>query len=87
MMLLMFFAVVLGFIAGFVLRERKLGCLLLLPIPIAMLIYVSMWQAANPENLRSTSALDFIFIPLWPSLGAILGFEIARAIRTLRSDR
>jgi len=87
MMLLMFCALVAGFVAGFVLRQRKLGCLLLLPLPIAMLIYVSMWQAEHPESLRSTSALDFIFIPLWPSLAAVLGFEIARAIRKVWLDR
>ncbi|HEX8626242.1 MAG TPA: hypothetical protein VF782_14370 [Allosphingosinicella sp.] len=38
-----------------------------------MIVYVAWWQGENPDKLRSTSGLDFIFGALWPSLGALAG--------------
>lgn len=52
----------------------KLGCLILLAVPVAMIAYVSWWHGQHPENLRSTSALDYLFGPLWLSLGALTGY-------------
>lgn len=72
--------VILGILAG-VLATRKIGCLLLIPIPIAMFIYIGLWQDQNPESLNSTSALDFVFGALWPSLGALLGMWVGRYLR------
>jgi hypothetical protein len=40
---------------------------------VAMIVYVAWWQGENPDKLRSTSGLDFIFGALWPSLGALAG--------------
>lgn len=71
---------VAGLLAG-VLTSRKIGCLFLLPIPIAMFVYVGEWQDQHPESLNSTSALDFYFGALWPSLGALLGLWIGRNLR------
>ncbi|VVT05502.1 hypothetical protein [Erythrobacter sp. EC-HK427] len=75
-------AIFLGFLVGVVIglatRSQLLGCAALLVVPFAMIAYVAWWQAANPGALRSTSALEFIFAPLWPSLGALVGYFAAR---------
>lgn len=76
-----------GLIVGSALKSHKFGCIFLLAVPVAMIIYISQWQAAHPENLRSTSALDFLFGPLWPSAGAICGFYLARWIRASRNKQ
>ncbi|MCA0211335.1 MAG: hypothetical protein LCH74_19940 [Proteobacteria bacterium] len=73
---------VVGFFVGLVMPSHKVGCIALLPVPIIMIAYISQWQSQHPENLRSTSALDFIFGPLWPSAGAIAGFYLGRLVRT-----
>ncbi|WCT74102.1 hypothetical protein PQ455_02400 [Sphingomonas naphthae] len=72
---------IIGLICGFVIARQRFGCIALLVVPIAMIVYVRLWQEAHPENLRSTSGLDFVFGPLWPSLGAIAGFYAARLLR------
>ncbi|MCI1141977.1 hypothetical protein MOP88_06120 [Sphingomonas sp. WKB10] len=46
-----------------------------------MIAYVYAWQSAHPDSLRSTSGLDFVFGPLWPSLGAMGGYVVGTAIR------
>jgi hypothetical protein len=71
-----------GLLVGFAFRSRKLGCIILLAVPVAMLFYVGRWQGQHPENLRSTSALDFMFGPLWPSLGALAGFYAGQWVRS-----
>lgn len=48
-----------------------------------MVAYISWWQSQHPESLRSTSALDFLFGPLWPSLGAIAGFYAGKLLVSL----
>ncbi|RSU59626.1 hypothetical protein DAH66_00345 [Sphingomonas koreensis] len=73
---------VLGALAGLAIgmiasRERS-GCLMLLAIPIVAFVYVWIWQAQHPESLRSTSALEFVFGPLWPSIGAVAGYVLGR---------
>ena len=77
----------IGLIVGMVLHRPKIGCAALLIVPVAMIFFVSWWQGQHPENLRSTSGLDFIFGPLWPSLGAIGGYFIGRWLRTLFDNR
>jgi hypothetical protein len=67
-----------GLPVGFFVRNSKTGCLLLVTVPIAMIVYTSWWQGQNPEQLRSTSGLDFVFGPLWPSIGAIFGSLIGK---------
>ncbi|MBN8819970.1 MAG: hypothetical protein J0I80_14755 [Sphingomonas sp.] len=76
-----------GLAIGIVIPWERFGCMGLLIVPIAMIVYVSRWQAAHPENIRSTSGLDFVFGPLWPSLGALAGFYVARMIRQWLAGR
>ena len=64
---------VFGMLVGVLAPTHKLGCFVLLTVPIAMIAYIAWWQGQHPEALRSTSGLDFLFGPLWPSLGAIAG--------------
>ena len=71
-----------GFLVGILVRQQKLGCTLLTGVPIAMIVYIAWWQAQNSDALRSTSGLDFIFGPLWPSLGALAGFYLGRFVRS-----
>jgi hypothetical protein len=79
---LLIIGLVAGFFVGLTVPSQKIGCLALLPVPIVMIGYVIRWQSQNPENLRSTSGLDFLFGPLWPSAGAVAGFFIGRLVRT-----
>jgi hypothetical protein len=71
---LILFGGIAGLLVGLFIPSQRLGCVILLAVPVAMFIHVSRWQDANPEALRSTSGLEFLFGPLWPSLGAIAGF-------------
>jgi len=70
-----------GLVVGVVLPTQRSGCIALLAVPVAMLVYIHRWQAAHPESLRSTSGLEYVFGPLWPSLGAIGGFVLGRMLR------
>ena len=78
---LLIIGLVVGVFVGLVTPSHKVGCLVLLPVPIVMIGYISRWQSQHSENLRSTSGLDFLFGPLWPSAGAVAGFYIGRFIR------
>ena len=55
---------VTGLLVGILVPRPKLGCFVLLAVPAAMIFFISWWQGEHPENLRSTSALDFVFGPL-----------------------
>jgi len=46
-----------------------------------MIASAQAWQSAHPESLRSTSGLDFVFGPLWPSPEAMGGYPGGKAIR------
>ena len=78
---------VAGLLIGIVLPHPKIGCMGLLAVPVAMFAYIWWWQGQNPDKLRSTSGLDFVFGPLWPSLGAIGGYLAGMALRSLLSKR
>lgn len=79
--LLIFCGLVAGLLVGITVRKPAVGCLTMLAVPVAMVAYIAWWQSQNPEHLRSTSALDFVFGPLWPSLGAVAGFIVGRLLR------
>lgn len=85
--MLLLYGALAGFIVGAAIPKPKLGCLILLTVPVVMIVYINRWQAAHPENLRSTSALDFLFGPLWPSLGAIGGFVAGMMLRSALAKR
>ncbi len=78
---------VAGLLVGLLLTRPKLGCLVLLAVPVAMIFFISWWQGEHPENLRSTSGLDFVFGPLWPSLGAIGGYYLGMGLRSFFDRR
>lgn len=80
---LLAFGFVVGLLVGLAVAKPRLGCAILFVVPIAMVIYVSWWQGEHPEDLRSTSALDFVFGPFWPSLGAVVGCLVGRRIRSI----
>ena len=69
--------VIVGFIAGLIVGcvKPEFGCALL-AVPVAMFAYIWWWQGQHPESLRSTSALDFVFGPLWTTIGAIGGYFV-----------
>lgn len=75
-----------GLLVGLLNLPDKLGCLILTALPVAMVVYVAWWQGQHPESLRSTSGLDFLFGPLWPSAGAVAGFYVVKWVRS-RSSR
>jgi hypothetical protein len=74
---------VVGLLIGLFSPNGRVGCTVLWTVPIAMIAYIALWQWQHPENLRSTSALEFIFGPLWPSLGAIGGYVAGGGLRFL----
>lgn len=76
-----------GLLTGLTLPRPKVGCLALLAVPLAMIVFISWWQGEHPENLRSTSGLDFVFGPLWPSLGAVVGYLAGKALRSVLDNR
>ncbi len=76
---------IIGFVIGLLIHNFRLGCVILVLVPIAMIGYIYQWQSQHPENLRSTSGLDFLFGPIWPSIGAIGGYTIARVLRRRKS--
>jgi hypothetical protein len=71
-----------GLIIGFLITKQKVGCVVLLAVPVSMAAFISWWQGQHPENLTSTSSLDFLFGPLWPSLGAVAGYYVGRFVRS-----
>ena len=72
---------IFGLAIGLAFRSHKLGCATLWIVPVATFAYVDWWQNAHPENLRSTSGLDFVFGLPWPSMGAMGGYLIGAATR------
>lgn len=78
--------ILLGAVAGGAIGHFSTrGLLAVLTVPLGMIVVIKIYHAANAGELRSTSALDFIFGPLWPTLGAVPGFFVARAIRSCRT--
>jgi hypothetical protein len=78
---------VVGLLIGAASPKPMYGCLFLLAVPVGMFAYMWWWQSQNPDKLHSTSALDLLFGPLWPSLGAIGGFVTALLLRWLLQKR
>jgi len=78
---------VFGFVVGIVITKPKLGCLTLFLVPIAMIAYISAWQQQNPQFIRSTSGLDFLFGPLWPSVDALCGFAVGLILRMRNEEK
>ncbi len=83
--------ITIGFAAGLAVslltRGVVRGCLGLLAVPLLTFAYIWIWQSLNPEKLRSTGALDFVFGPIWPSFGAIVGFGVGELVRFLSTAK
>lgn len=78
--------ILLGALAGGAIGHfSRRGLVALLTIPVGMIAVVLIYHAVYAGELRSTSALDFVFGPLWPTLGAVPGFHAARALRSWRT--
>ena len=76
-----------GFAIALVMRRGRQGCALLLLVPLSMIAFVILDQSVlHPENVRSTSALELIFGPLWPTLGAVGGFAMGLVVRVARES-
>jgi hypothetical protein len=71
----------IGIVIGLTVGQTRIGCMILLVVPVLMFGYVYHWQNQHLESLRSTSALDFIFGPLWPSSGAFSGYVLGKVIK------
>ena len=67
--------------------DRPVGCLSLLAVPIATAFYVSWWQEQHPENIRSTSGLDYVLIPPVPLLGALVTYGVVYFVRDWHQTR
>lgn len=64
-------------------RNAKVGCTSLLAIPLAMIAYAHL-EISDPKRIPDAlDALLYLFYPLWPTLGAILGFTLGRGLRQL----
>jgi hypothetical protein len=72
---------------GGLLSKGKLGCIALLAVPVAAVTYVSWWHGENPDLVRSTSGLEFLFVPIPPSTAALAGFAVVYLIRNWLSTR
>jgi len=74
---------VAGLVVGWLAPTSKLGCFVLLGVPVLALGYVSWWLIENPDIKReqATWALVYLFGPLWPSAGALVGFYLYRALQ------
>lgn len=84
---MLIFGGIAGLVIGLIVPGDRFGRLLLLAVPVAAFAYVWIWQAQHPENLGSTSALEFIFVPLWPSIAALCGYAAGRTVRSLLRRR
>ncbi len=69
-----------GIVIGLALPFEKKGCQFLLIVPAGAIAFVMIWQAANADSLRSTSGLEYFFVPFWACLGALPGFGLGSFI-------
>lgn len=76
-----------GLLVGVLLGQRRSGCFVLTTVPIAAIAYICWWQGQHPELIRSTSGLDFVFGPIPPSIGALIGYGFVWLIRDWRDTR
>lgn len=78
---LLFVGAIIGFVAALLFARPWPGCASLWIIPLTMIVVVIFDHHIHPETVRSTSALDFMFAPAWPSLGAMAGYIAGRLTR------
>ncbi len=79
-----------GMFAGLLaslLPSGKIGCGVLLLVPVAMIGFVYFELADPARRPDAQDALAYVFGPLWPSIGAIAGFALGRWVRRIMAPR
>lgn len=82
---LLLVGLIFGLILGFPSMISNARKWLLLAVPIIAIGYAAWWISENPgiKEEQATWALIYIFVPLWPSVGALAGFGISRIARNI----
>lgn len=78
---------VAGVLGGLLLGSTRIGCWTMAIVPVGAIGYVSWWQAQHPENIRSTSGLEFVFVPIPPTGAALVGYACVWLIRDWRATK
>ena len=76
-----------GLTLGTLFGLKRGGSLSLLLVPITTIVYISRWQANNPDLLRSTSGLDYLFGPLPPTSAALLTYGAVCLVKDHLANR
>ena len=76
-----------GVVGGLLLGSKRIGCWTMGIVPIAAIGYVSWWQGQHPENIRSTSGLDFLFVPIPPTIAALVGYACVWLVRDWHASK
>ena len=71
-----------GAVTGLVPRA-KIGCAALVIIPLVMLVCTFTQQNDASRRPDALDPLFYVFNPLWPSLGALIGFGLVRLLRAM----
>ena len=64
---------VVGLLLGILLPRPKTRCLAWPAVPLAAVFSFVGSKSEHPDKLRFTSALNFMFEPIWSSLGDVAG--------------
>ena len=76
--------VVLGVLLG---SKNFIGCVPLALVPVATLAYVDWWLGRDPEGPTSMSGLLYLFVPIYPTAGALVGYGLIWLIRDWRDTK
>lgn len=77
-----------GVVVSVLLGSKKfIGCISLALIPVATFVYVDWWLGEDPERLTSTSGLLYLFVPIPPLAGALVGYGLIWLIRDWRDTK
>lgn len=80
--ILFFCGLFVGLVAGAINVGRKIILALVVMMAGATAFYVGSWQEENLDKLRSTSALEFLFVPLFSISGFVVGLVIIGMLRS-----
>ena len=77
---------VVGVVISLIVRMRWAGCLASLIVPVGAALFVS-WSHSVSTDLRSTSGLDYLFVPVPPIMGWLLGCALVWLFRDFQAGR
>jgi hypothetical protein len=80
---LLAFGTMAGLLIGLAARSDKVGCIVLMFLPVFVVVCTAVEQQLYPERLNPFSGLDFASDPFWFTIGALGGFIGGRLIRIL----